>query len=139
LISKEVRNYISTKLNLAQARLLYRLYLAKINHTPVILDTKDLDYQIYLTLPAGVQKAVKAFLPFELASDITENAVQEKIKELRSLLFYNHSYLFGTSEKKHNEKLKAVKDAMQKFEKNSVAYKACKELLIELELEEAFK
>ncbi len=139
LIEKETLHTIAKQLNIAQARLLYRLYLAKINNVPVVLDVKDLDYQIFITLPADVQQVVKIFLPFELFGDIVENEIQQKIKELRSSLFYHTSLIWGVYEKKHDEKVKAVKDAMQKFEKNSVAYKACEELLVELEMEEAFK
>jgi hypothetical protein len=139
LINKKTLGTIATQLNIAQARLLYRLYLAKINNTPVILDVKDLDYQIFITLPADVQQVVKIFLPFELSGDIVGNELQQKITELRSSLFYHTSLIWGPYEKKHDEKVKAVKDAMQKFEKNSVAYKACVELLAELEMEEAFK
>jgi hypothetical protein len=138
LVDEQVLNLIATSLNLAQARLLYRLYLAKINNVPVIMDRKDLDYQLYLTLPINVQKVVKSFLPFELLFDVTEKMIQEKMNEYRLSLFYDYSYVFGKSEKKHDKKVKAVKDAMQKFDTNSIEYKACERLLIELEQKAAF-
>jgi len=103
------------------------------------LDAQDLDYQIFMTLPNDVQKVVKAFLPFELASDIFEKEIQQKMKELRSSLFYVSGYVYGKTEKTHDEKIKAVKNAMLKFDQHSPAYKACERLLIELEQEEAFK
>ena len=105
----------------------------------MILDARDLDYQIFTTFPADVQHAIKAFLPFELAVDVAEKEIQEKMKELKSSLFYTKGFFFGEYEKTHEEKIKAVKNAMQKFEKNSVAYKACERLLMELEQEAAFK
>ncbi len=138
MISQKVLNYIATQLNIAQARFLYRLYLAKINNVPVILDTQDLDYQLFITLPEDVQRAVKAFLPFELVLDIAEKAVQEKMNEYKKSLFYSSSYFFGRNEKTHDEKKKAIKNAMLNLDKNSVSYKACERLLGELEQEEAF-
>lgn len=138
MISWEVLNYIATQLNLAQARFLYRLYLAKINNVPVVLDTQDLDYQLFITLPVYVQRTVKAFLPFELVLDIAEKEIQQKMNEYRKSLFYSSSYLFGKNEKTHDEKIKAVKNVMLNLDKNSVSYKACERLLHELEQEEAF-
>jgi WD40 repeat protein len=138
LINDQV-DFIATQLNIAQARFLYRLYLAQKNEVPVILDAKDADYQIYLSLPQDVRKTVKAFLPFELTLDIAEKMVQEKMNEYRSSLFYTQSYFFGKSEKTRDQKIKAVKDAMQKLEKDSVDYKACERLLRDLEVEAAFE
>jgi WD40 repeat protein len=139
MIDEAVVEYIATQLNIAQARLLYRLYLAKVNKVPVILDSKDLDYQLFKTLPENVQKEVKVALPFELVLDIEEKAILEKMNKYRSSLFYSSSLLFGKSEKTRNEKIKAVKDAMQKLEKDSGDYKACVRLLHELEQEGAFE
>jgi WD40 repeat protein len=68
-IDQKTIDFIATKLNIAQARFLYRLYLAQKNEVPVILYIKDADYQIYLTLPDDVQRAIKTFLPFKMASD----------------------------------------------------------------------
>jgi WD40 domain-containing protein len=138
LINDQI-DYIATQLNIAQARFLHRLYIAQKNEEPVILDTKDVDYQIYLTLPQDVQKVVKEFLPFKMVFDIAEKTLQGKMNELRSSLFYTQSYFFGKTEKTHDQKIKALKDAMQKVEKDSVDYKACVRLLDELELEEAFE
>jgi hypothetical protein len=139
LINEKTLNYIATQLNLAQARFLYRLYLAKINKVPVIMDSKDLDYQLFITFPEDVQRVIKAFLPFEMASDVAEKAVQEKMNEFRSSLFYAQSYLVGKYEKRRDEKVKVVKDAMQNMDKNSASYKACERLLLELEQEAAFE
>jgi WD40 repeat protein len=150
LIDQKTINFIATQLNIAQARFLHRLYLAQKNNVPVILDIQDADYQIYLSLPQDVQKMVKSFLPFELASEvvkkvtqkklaIAEKMLQEKMDELRSSLFYNQSYFFGKSEKKRDEKIKVIKDVMQTLEKDSIDYKACVRLLQELELEAAFE
>ncbi len=151
MIKQETLNFIATQLNIAQARLLYRLYLANMNNVRVILDEKDLDYQLFKTLPVDVQKVVKAFLPFELVSDIvkkikkersaiTEKAIQEKMNEYRSSLFSQRSLFFsGTYQKRLDEKIKAVKDVMQKLDKDSIDYKACERLLVELEQETAFK
>lgn len=61
----ETVDFIARNLDIAQARLLYRLYIAKINNVPVILDMQELDYQIYLTLPEDVQNMIKEFFPFE--------------------------------------------------------------------------
>ena len=108
------------------------------NNMPVILDVKDLDYQIFKTLPADVQRVINAFLPFELASDFVEKEIQQKMKELKSSLFYTKGFFFGETEKTYQEKVKVIKDEMQKFDKNSVVYKACQRLLIELEKEVAF-
>jgi WD40 repeat protein len=132
-------NYIATQLNSAQARFLYRLYLAKINNAPVVLDSKDLDYQLFMTFPKDVQRVIKAFLPFENAPDATEKAVQEKMNELRLSLFYVPGYWFGKTEKTRDEKIKAIKDAMQNMDENSTSYKACERLLLELEQEAAFE
>ena len=138
-ITPQILYFIATQLNLAQARFLYRLYLAKINNVSVIMDSKDLDYQLYLTLPKDVQQTVKEFFPFELASDIAEKEVQEKMNEYRSSLFHYKTYVFGKgSEKTHDEKMKAVKDVMSSLDKNSASYKACERLLLELEQEAAF-
>lgn len=132
-------NFMATQLNIAQARLLYRLYWGKINNEPVILEKMDLDYQIYLTLPYDVQQVVKKFFPFELVSDIVEKQIQKKMNEYRLSLFYTQATLFSKARKKtHDEKVKAVKDAMQNLDKNSISYQACERLLIELEQEAAF-
>jgi len=61
------------------------------------------------------------------------------MNELRSSLFYTKGLLFGKSEKTRDQKIKALKDVMQKVEKDSVDYKACIRLLNELELEAAFE
>ena len=137
-ITPQTIDYIARQLNFAQARFLYRLYIAKMNNMPVILDVKDLDYQIFKTLPADVQRVINAFLPFELASDFVEKEIQQKMKELKSSLFYTKGFFFGETEKTYQEKVKVIKDEMQKFDKNSVVYKACQRLLIELEKEVAF-
>ena len=140
LIKPETLNYIATQLNIAQARLLYRLYLAKINNVPVIVDQQDLDYQLFTTLPADVQRVVKLFFPFNLVSvDRVEVEIEQKMNELRSSLFYTTFGSSGTYEKKRNEKIKAVQEKMQKVDKNSVTYKACERLLIQLNEEEAFE
>lgn len=139
LINKKALNTIATKLNLAQARLLYRLYLAKINKLPVIMDSKDLDYQLFNTLPDDVRQLVKTFLPFELFGDITEKEIQEKMNKYRLSLFYHDSGIWGAYEKKRDEKIKSIKETMQKLDKNSTSYKACERLLIALEQEEAFE
>jgi WD40 repeat protein len=153
MIDEATLDYIATQLNLAQARLLYRLYQAKINKVPVMLDKQDADYQIYLSLPQDVQKVVKAFLTFTSTLDVAEKEVQEKEKmlqekektlqekmnELRSSLFYVKGHLYGKTEKMREQKIKALKDMMQKLEKDSVDYKACVKLLDELELEAAFE
>jgi len=152
-IYDKMLDYIATQLNLAQARFLHRLYLAQKNGEPVMLDKKDADYQIYLSLPQDIQRVVKGFLPFELVLGVAEKAMQEKEKviqeeektvrekmnELRSSLFYNQSYFFGKYEKTRDQKIKTVKDAMQKVEKDSIDYKACVRLLQDLELEAAFE
>jgi WD40 repeat protein len=124
-------DYIATQLNIAQARLLYRLYLAQKNEAPVILDKKDADYQIYLTLPDDVQRVIKAFLPFELASDVVEKQIQEKMNEHRSK--------FKKMAATNADKIKTLKILMKDLDKDSIDYKACERLLREIELEEAFE
>ena len=149
MIAQETLEFIATQLNIAQAGLLYRLYVAKMNNVRIVLDQKDLDYQIFKTLPVDVQKVVKVFLPFELVSDVVkkikkersatfEKAIVEKMNEYRSSLFYGKTLFFEKYEKKLDEKIKAVKDAMQKLNKDSIEYKACERLLNELEQAAAF-
>lgn len=138
LIDPKTLKYIATQLDISQARLFYRLYLAKINNEKVILDKNDSDYQIYLTLPQDVQQVIKDFLPFILAAKQFEQDVREKMNEYRSSLFYKSSYIFGKTEKTRKEKIEAVKNALQKMDKNSADYKACVALLYELEQEAAF-
>ena len=130
-IDPQALSYIANNLNIAQARFLYRLYLAKINNVPVILDPKDLDYQLYLTLPTDVQKVIKVFLPFELASDIIEKQIQEKMNEYRLKFIKTDATIADI--------IKTVKILMKDLDKNSVDYKACDRLLIELEREAAFE
>lgn len=130
LVDPHTFNFIATKLNIAQARLLYRLYLAKINDVSVVLDPKDLDYQIYLTLPDDVQQVIKEFLPFEMASNVLEKQIQDKMNRYRPLVP-------GAT---IAEKIKMVKAALaRKTDKNSVEYKAFQSLLLELEMEAAFE
>lgn len=149
MIKPEMLKFIATQLNLAQAGLLYRLYVAAMNNVRILLEEKDLDYQLFKTLPLDVQKVVKAFLPFELVSDVvkkikkersaaTEKAIQEKMSEYRASLFYGKTLFFGKYEKKLDEKIKAVQDTMQKLDKDSIEYKACERLLNELEQAAAF-
>ena len=89
----------------------------------MILDPKDLDYQLYLTLPTDVQKVIKVFLPFELASDIIEKQIQEKMNEYR--------LKFIKTDATPDDKIKTLKIVIQDLDKNSVTYKACERLLTE--------
>jgi WD40 repeat protein len=131
LIDQKVIDYIATQLNIAQARLLYRLYMAQKNNVPMVLDIQDADYQIYLSLPEDVQHVIKSFLPFELASDIVEKQIQEKMNEHRSK--------FKKMAATNADKIKTLKILMKDLDKYSVDYKACERLLREIELEEAFE
>ena len=151
VITPEIIKTIATQLNIAQAALLYRWYIAYLNDIKILVDEKDLDYQIFKTLPLEVQKVVKAFLPFEVISDIVkkikkerasalEKEIQEKMDTYRSSLFFQSSlFYFIPYEKTFDEKMKAVKEKMQQLDKNSTDYKACERLLAELEQEAAFK
>jgi len=142
---------IATQLNIAQAALLYRWYIAHLNNIKIVVDEKDLDYQIFKTLPFEVQKTIKAYLPFQVVSDIVkkikkerdvalEKEIQDKMNAYRSSLFYQTAFLFSQPfEKSFKEKMKAVKEEMQKLDKNSTDYQACARLLAELEQEAAFE
>jgi WD40 repeat protein len=131
LIDQKTIDYIATQLNIAQARFLHRLYMAQKNNMPVVLDTQDADYRIYLTLPDDVQHAIKLFLPFELASDFVEKQIQAKMNEYR----LKFKKMAATTA----DKIKTLKILMKDLEKDSIDYKACVRLLQELELEEAFE
>jgi hypothetical protein len=139
-IDLKAHHYIANNLNIAQARFLYLLYQAKIENKPVILDDKDINYQLYITLPKNVQQLIQEFFPFKvIGSNLFERKIQERMNEYKSSLFYEPGRFFGKTEKTHDEKIKSVKNEMQKLDKNSAAYEACKRLLHELELETAFE
>jgi WD40 repeat protein len=67
-IDPSTLDYIARDLTIAQARLLYRLCLARMNDETVVLNSKEFEYQIYLTLREDAQKVVKRFLPFKLSN-----------------------------------------------------------------------
>jgi WD40 repeat protein len=67
-INPDVLMFMAEKLNIAQARLLYRLYLARIKGVRVTIHQNDFDYQIYLTLSEDVRDVVNKFLPFTLSN-----------------------------------------------------------------------
>lgn len=132
LLDTQALGFISTKLNIAQARFLYRLYLATLNKIPVMIDENDLDYGIYKSLPKDVQNLINSIFPFQLASKTFAQAVEEKKNSYKSF--------FAKSELTVGQKIKNIKQAMaSEIDKNSVAYKACQELLNEFEIEAAFE
>jgi WD40 repeat protein len=139
-IDPQTLMFLSNKLNIAQARLLYRLYLAKINNTSVVMDKNDLDYKVYEGLPSGVQKVVQQFLHFTVVSAQSfEPLIQEKVREYRDLFYAPPSWLFGEKkEKSRDEKKAIITNIMKTVAVDSVEYKACQRLLQQLENEIAF-
>ena len=125
-----VFDFIATQLNIAQARLLYRCYWAKINNVPVIIEKNDPEYQIYITLPYTVQQLMHTYFSLEILN-VFEQTVQGKMKEFRL-----HFEKTGAT---YNEKIKTLKALMHESDKHSVSYKASEQLLIELEQKSAFE
>lgn len=73
---KMMREIYNASLTLSHAQFLYRLYIAQINKTKVLIDKNDPDYEVYKSLPANIKNLVDRFLPFGLTSDIAQKALQ---------------------------------------------------------------
>ncbi len=72
-----MRDVPYTPITLSQSRFLYRLYIAHTNNVKIVIDKNDPDYEVYISLPDNIKNLVDRFLPFHIASDIAQKALQE--------------------------------------------------------------
>lgn len=136
---------------LAQARFLYRLYIAKLNAITVQLTLNDPDYAIYKGLPNDIKTLIKTYFLLQLPAPIKQTSyartkksikAPQKVEESASFTKavqekteYYRTFFNKVSSKSIDEKIAIIKQTMSNLDKNSVDYKACQNVLDELELE----
>jgi len=62
-----INNIVNERLNLSQARFMYRLYIAQLNNVKVVINEKDQDYAAYKSLPQYIKTLIDKYLPFKVS------------------------------------------------------------------------